>query len=160
STTVAATAFPLFDWTSWDDALLAECGARAAQMPTIGVSGRPLADVVDRPGCVLEGGTIDAMGEQIVAGADTPGDVLVILGTTLTVWAVSAEPVDVPNHYTIPHSAAGTFLVGGPSNAGGLFLNWASNLLGPARAAPVPQRADDIPVWVPYPRGERVPLQD
>ena len=69
STTVAATAYPLFDWTQWDEAQLAECGARAEQMPKIGVSGQPLAEVHGRPGCVLEGGTIDAIGEQIVAGA-------------------------------------------------------------------------------------------
>ena len=52
----------------------------------------------------------------------------------------------------------GTFLVGGPSNAGGLFLNWATA----ARSATAPSRVDParVPVWVPYPRGERVPLQD
>src|SRR5205823_2795398 len=93
STTVAATTFPLFDWKHWDDAKLAERGARPEQMPTIGVSGRALGEVGSRPGCVLEGGTIDAMGEQLVAGADADGDVLVICGTTLIVWAVTGEPV-------------------------------------------------------------------
>src|SRR5262249_47408464 len=107
STTVAATAFPLFDWTSWDEELLAKIGARADQMPKIGVSGQPLGEVHGRPGCVLEGGTIDAMGEQIVAGCDDPGDVLVILGTTLIVWAVAPDATSVPNHYTIPHTAPG-----------------------------------------------------
>lgn len=161
STTVAATAFPLFDWTTWDEELLAKIGARADQMPTIGVSGQPLAEVHGRPGCVLEGGTIDAMGEQIVAGCDDPGDVLVILGTTLIVWAVASDATSVPNHYTIPHTAPGRFLVGGPSNAGGLFLNWASEMLAgdaPGRRADV--APGDLPVWAPYPRGERVPFQD
>jgi len=35
STTVAATAVPLFDWTQWDEQRLAECGARRDQMPRI-----------------------------------------------------------------------------------------------------------------------------
>ena len=158
STTVAATALPLFDWVGWDEALLAECGARPDQMPTIGVSGRPLAEVRDRPGCVLEGGTIDALGEQIVAGCDEVGDVLVICGTTLIVWAVVPDAVPVEHYYTIPHTAPGKFLVGGPSNAGGLFLNWVDNLLDPGDARPAdPGR---VPIWVPYPRGERVPFQD
>lgn len=157
STTVAATAFPLFDWTSWDEKLLAGCGARIEQMPSIGVSGQPLAEVAGRRNCVLEGGTIDAMGEQIVAGCDDVGDVLVILGTTLIVWAVADGPAEVPRHYTIPHTAAGKFLVGGPSNAGGLFLEWVSRMVGDRGGDVSP---DDIPVWVPYPRGERVPLQD
>jgi xylulokinase len=157
STTVAATAFPLFDWTSWDDEQLANCGARAEQMPKIGVSGQPLAEVRDRPGCVLEGGTIDAMGEQLVAGCDDDGDVLVICGTTLIVWAVTPEPVEVANHYTIPHTAPGKFLVGGPSNAGGLFLNWVDRMLAPDAGPVEPGR---VPIWAPYPRGERVPFQD
>src|SRR5689334_6088683 len=105
STTVAATTFPLFDWKQWDEAKLAESGARVDQMPTIGPSGQPLAEVRDRPGCVLEGGTIDAMGEQLVAGADDDGDVLVICGTTLIVWAVTGGPVEVAGQYSIPHTA-------------------------------------------------------
>jgi xylulokinase len=158
STTVAATANPLFDWTTWDAQLLAECGARADQMPEIGVSGQALAEVRGRPGCVLEGGTIDAMAEQIVAGCEDAGDVLVICGTTLIVWAVMDEPAEVPRHYTIPYTRPGTFIAGGPSNAGGLFLNWVDRMIqGVAGDVVDPGR---VPVWVPYPRGERVPLQD
>ncbi len=172
SSTVAATAFPLFDWKQWDEAKLAECGARPDQLPRIGPTGQPLAEVRDRPGCVLEGGTIDAMGEQLVAGCDEVGDVLVICGTTLIVWAVIGEPVPVERHYTIPHTAAGKFLIGGPSNAGGLFLDWvdrmcastaASGSSGSSGSAADAARVRDpgrVPVWVPYPRGERVPFQD
>ena len=165
STTVAATAVPLFDWTQWDEQRLAECGARPDQMPKIGPSGQPLAEVRDRPGCVLEGGTIDAMGEQLVAGSDDVGDVLVICGTTLIVWAVIPDPVEVTRHYTIPHTARGKFLVGGPSNAGGLFLNWVDRMCATASAGGVgtPSPGADpgrVPIWAPYPRGERVPFQD
>ena len=95
SSTVAATAAPLFDWKQWDEEKLAECGARVDQMPMIGPSGHALAEVTGRPGCVLEGGTIDAFGEQLVAGCDDVGDVLVICGTTLIVWAVMPESVEV-----------------------------------------------------------------
>jgi xylulokinase len=159
STTIAATMVPLFDWIDWDEKQLAECGARPDQMPTIGVSGQPLGEVAGRDGCVLEGGTIDALGEQLVAGCDKVGDVLVICGTTLIVWVVVDDAVSVPGHYTIPHTAPGKYLVGGPSNAGGLFLNWATRLLaertGESSANPV-----RVPIWAPYPRGERVPSHD
>ncbi|HET9730500.1 MAG TPA: FGGY-family carbohydrate kinase [Acidimicrobiia bacterium] len=159
STTVASTAAPLFDWTSWDEGLVAECGARVEQLPKIGVSGQPLAEVRGHKNCVLEGGTIDAFAEQLVAGADDVGDVLVICGTTLIVWAVVPEPTPVEHHYTIPHTTPGKFLVGGPSNAGGLFLNWVDRMVGGERGARVADAAR-VPVWVPYPRGERVPFQD
>ncbi len=157
STTVAATAHPLFDWTAWDPELLATCGARPEQMPEIGVSGHALAEVRGRADCVLEGGTIDAMAEQIVAGCDDAGDVLVICGTTLIVWAVADGAAEVPHHYSIPHTAPGKFALGGPSNAGGLFLNWVERMLGDTGHKVDPGR---VPIWVPYPRGERVPLQD
>jgi len=162
SNLVAMTAHPLFDFVKWDEARLAECGARPDQMPEIGPATQALAEVEGRPGCVLEGGTIDALGEQLVAGADEPGDVLVILGTTLITWCVAeaAEPAD--GQYAIPHTAAGRWLVGGPSNAGGLFLDWANRLAGGGREATDSLPADPgrVPVWAPYPRGERVPFQD
>ena len=51
-------------------------------------------------------GCIDALVEQLVAGADGDGDVLVLLGTTLIVWAVApTDAADVPGFWTIPHTA-------------------------------------------------------
>lgn len=107
---------------------------------------------------VLDAGGVDAIGEQLVAGAHKPGDVHVLMGTTLIVWAVAASDRVVPGLNTIPHMGQpGVVLIGGPSNAGGLFLNWVSSLLGRGRAIFHP---DHVPVWVPYPRGERSPLDD
>src|SRR5206468_2612479 len=83
------------------------------------------------------------------AVADADGDVLVILGTTLIVWAVTSREDPVPGHYVIPHSAPGRVLVGGPSNAGGLFLNWVEGLLAAGEPPTDPGR---VPVWAPFPR--------
>jgi xylulokinase len=118
----------------------------------------PGRDGLPAAGAPVGGGTIDALAEQVVAGADQPGDVLVLCGTTLITWGVVEGAAEVDGLWTVPHTAAGMSLVGGPSNAGGLFLNWASHLLdaGDATAA----APDDVPIWVPYPRGERVPFQD
>ena len=154
---VAATAGALFDWKRLGRDPLADCGARVEQMPVIARPGEAVGEVIGRTNCVLEGGSVDAFAEQLVAGATGVGDVLVILGTTLIVWTVVPEAVEVPNYYAMPNTAAGTYLVGGPSNAGGLFLNWAMSLFGDAPGEVDPAR---VPVWVPYPRGERVPLQD
>ena len=71
------------------------------------------------------------MAEQLVAGADLPGDVLVLLGTTLIVWVVAHEGAEAPGYVTIPHTASGNYLVGGPSNVGGLFRDWAARMLAP-----------------------------
>jgi xylulokinase len=155
-TTTAFTAYPLFDGAQWDAALVAEAGVDPSQLPEI-VSGVDVAARIGGPdGPVLGGGTIDAMGEQVVAGADNEGDVLVICGTTLITWAVMGEEwIERPGLWTIPHTAPGKLLIGGPSNAGGLFLNWARTLSGSDEDAVDP---GDVPVWLPYVRGERTPL--
>ena len=149
----AMAAHPLFDGTGWDEALLAESGVAGDRMPRVVNGDTPIGEV---DGAAIGPGGIDAFAEQLVAGADEPGDVLVICGTTLITWIVTEEWVEVPGLWTIPHSTPGLTLIGGPSNAGGLFLNWATHLL--ARGdEPVP---DQVPVWSPYVRGERTPLHD
>jgi len=149
----AMSAYPLFDGQGWDEGLLAESGVTADRLPRV-VNGDTAIGEVD--GAAIGPGGIDAFGEQLVAGAEEPGDVLVICGTTLITWIVTDEWIEVPGLWTIPHSTPGLTLIGGPSNAGGLFLNWATHLV--ARGDdPVPNR---VPVWSPYVRGERTPLHD
>ena len=120
-------------------------------------------------------GTVDALCDQIVSGACEAGDVLVICGATLIVWAVVDDWIEAPGLWTLPHTVAGKTLVGGPSNAGALFVDWARALVGrgpharPRRGAPpaviateAPRRGDPgrVPVWTPYLRGERAPFHD
>ncbi len=152
----AATAYPLFDYVDWDPEVCASVHARPEQFPRLVPTGLEGARITG-DGPPLASGCIDALAEQLVAGADDDGDVLVILGTTLIVWAVTTREDTVPGYWTIPHTAAGKLLVGGPSNAGGLFCNWASGLLGEPSGAAEPHR---VPVWAPYPRGERTPYHD
>jgi xylulokinase len=156
-TTTAATAYPLFDWTGWDPKLAGEVGVRPEQLPQLAPTGAACGRVGGADGPALASGCIDAFAEQLVAGADEDGDVLVILGTTLIVWAVTASEDPVPGHYVIPHTTPGKMLVGGPSNAGGLFLNWVTSLVTEGEPPTDPGR---VPVWAPFPRGERVPLND
>ena len=105
-----------------------------ARLPALGVGER--ADRHDprrRAGRRRGGrapGTIDAFGEQLVSGAVDDGDVLVILGATAIVWAVTPEWVEVDGVWTVPHTTPGKTLIGGPSNAGGLFMDWVRRLLG------------------------------
>jgi xylulokinase len=162
-TTTAMTAHPLFTFTGWDESLAAEAGATPAQLPDLvpGVepAGRVLPDL-PATGALVGGGTIDALAEQLVAGADQTGDVLVLCGTTLITWGVlDHTSAEVPGLWTIPHTAAGHSLIGGPSNAGGLFLEAVRGWLGPVAGPDVDAvRPDDLPVWLPYVRGERTPL--
>ncbi len=155
----ASTAHPVYDFTSWDAELAAQLGARVEQFPTVLPPGAA-AGTLPGDGGVLASGCIDAMGEQLVAGADEVGDVLVLLGTTLIVWVVagSAEG-EAPGYVVLPDPAAGKARLGGPSNAGGIFCDWVARLVGPV-GADATVEPDRVPVWAPYPRGERSPLND
>lgn len=151
----------------WSDSAVSDTGARVEQLPKIVPMGARAGEI-KRNGAAVAAGTVDAFCDQIVAGANEPGDVLVVFGATLIVWAVITEWVDVPGLWTLPHSVPGRLLVGGPSNAGALFVDWARNLLlGRARVqrgkdhlAALPSDPGRVPVWLPYLRGERCPFHD
>ncbi len=165
-TATAFTYFPLHTGMEWDAELLSRLGAVPAQMPAVVPLGEPVAKMGDG---VLSSGSIDALGEQMVAGARDDGDVLVICGSTLVVWVVVPEWVEVPGLWTVPHTVPGKVLIGGASNAGGLFLQWVAAMIGFGSLEAALERFDDVvgsspardvPVWAPYPRGERTPLHD
>lgn len=152
----AMSGFPLYDGTRWDEEMAASAGTDASKLPPVVPGNEAIGDA---DGVVVGPGIIDAFAEQMVAGADSVGDVLVILGATLITWAVIPEWREEPGLWTIPHSAPGLTLVGGPSNAGGLFVDWAMRIAGrPAKDEVAhPER---VPVWAPYVRGERTPYHD
>ncbi|HUC38400.1 MAG TPA: FGGY-family carbohydrate kinase [Acidimicrobiales bacterium] len=162
---------------TWDSAVLESIGVSEKQMPVLVLMGEA-AGTVTGTNAVLAGGTVDALCDQIVSGAEEPGDVLVICGATLVVWAVVTDWIESPGLWTVPHTTAGRVLVGGPSNAGAFFVDWARALLDRtalrqnaarakgargAQGAGGEQRTGDpwrVPVWTPYLRGERAPFHD
>jgi len=149
----AASSAPLFDGAGWDAALCASCGVGAEQLPKVAGMGTAIGRDRDTGALVAAGG-VDALCEGIVAGAGRPGDVLVHCGTTLIVWVTTTEPRAAPGLWTTPSLAGQLWQVGGPSNAGGLFLGWLARVLGRDADAPPPDPGN-VPVWVPYIRGER-----
>ena len=153
----AGTSYPLFDGTGWSERSCAELGVSVDRMPRAEMMGTAIGQVFGTD-TVLAAGAIDALCEQLVAGADNDGDVLVVCGTTLIVWATTPEPNQVPGLWTIPHTSAGKSQIGGASNAGGLFLNWVNQLVGQDNTIVSDPRR--VPVWSPYVRGERTPLHD
>jgi xylulokinase len=184
-TAVASTLGELHQGGQWNDGLLTALAVRTDQMPQVVLTGQPAGTLragrkgsrragvdarlapggSDHPETVVAGGTIDAFCDQIVAGANEVGDVIVLFGATMVVWVVTDGWVEVPGLWTVPHTVPDRVLVGGPSNAGALFVDWARSLL---RAGPRTGPADDgrsgdprrVPVWLPYVRGERVPFHD
>jgi xylulokinase len=151
----------------WNEEVLSRIGVVSAQLPVVVPMCAP-AGTLPGSDTVFTGGSIDAFCDQIVAGADSPGDVHVIFGATLIVWAITDEWLQVPGLISFPHTTRDRFLIGGPSNAGALFVDWARTLLrGAALPGPAREKLDArlgrperVPVWLPYLRGERTPFDD
>ena len=158
----ASTAHPLHDYRRWDEEQATSAGATVDQLPKVVGGVRPVGRVLDglpAAGALVGAGTIDALGEQVVAGADSTGDVLVILGATLIVWSVIPEWTTVAGLWTVPHTAPGMIVIGGPSTAGGMFVDAVDRWAAPATAEQIAAvDPADLPVWLPYVRGERCPL--
>jgi xylulokinase len=151
----------------WNAEILDAIGVAPSQLPRVVPMGAPGGTFPDSD-TIFAGGAIDAMCDQVVAGAGQPGDVHVIFGATLIVWVVADEWIQVPGLISYPHTTPDRFLIGGPSNAGALFVDWARTLLrgaplpGPGRERLDPRLGvpDRVPVWLPYLRGERTPYND
>ncbi|MGA8723959.1 MAG: FGGY-family carbohydrate kinase [Acidimicrobiales bacterium] len=166
-TATAASFGGLFVQNRWDPAALEVLGVGEDKLSRVVDMGRPAGTVPDSS-TLAGGGSVDAFCEQIVAGANRPGDVLAIFGATLVVWVVSEEWIERPGLISFPSTEPGQVLVGGASNAGALFADWARSLLGGTRRRrPAVDEADErtgdpyrIPVWLPYLRGERTPFHD
>ena len=146
----AMTCLPVFGADGWDPQW-----CDPAKLPELATEPSPVGHRGDVP---VAAGTVDALAEQLVAGADSPGDVLVICGTTLITWAVAEGWPEAEGLWTIPHLQPGLAAIGGPSNAGGLFLERVRALTGDTTAEP--DHPDRLPLWVPYIRGERTPRHD
>ncbi len=164
-TMTAFTAMPVFDGQRWSAEVLAELGVDQSTMPGLSTGTDPIGEIPatrsGRPPALVSGGTIDAMGESMVAGAGELGDVLVICGTTLIVNIVAAGWPTVDGLWTMPNGNAGQATVSGASNAGGLFLQRVRAMTGdPDPGSLNAVTPGHIPVWVPYIRGERTPLHD
>jgi xylulokinase len=164
---VTASLGALHTWGKWNTPLLDAMGVTESQLPRV----IPMCEAGGTlPGSdtVFTGGSIDALCDQVVAGATEPGDVLAVFGATLIVWVVTEDWQEAPGLISYPHTSPDRFLIGGPSNAGALFVDWARSLLrdapkpGPDREKLAPRLGSPgrVPVWLPYVRGERTPFHD
>ncbi|MCE2512695.1 MAG: xylulose kinase [Acidimicrobiia bacterium] len=149
---------PMSDGQGWAPELLEEIGMTSEQLPAISPGA---AAVGERGGALVSAGTIDVLGEQLVAPCGDAGDVLVMCGTTLLPWVLTGEWIEVDGLWTFPSARAGIMAVAGASNAGGLFVDRVRTLVGDAPCEELLALGpEDLPVWLPYPRGERTPLHD
>ncbi|NEP81213.1 MAG: FGGY-family carbohydrate kinase [Okeania sp. SIO3C4] len=90
------------------------------------IVGNITVEVVDSlglsPECVICGGTTDSIAAFIASGANTPGEAVTSLGSTLVLKLLSRTRVDDAKYGIYSHRLGDLWLVGGASNTGGAVL--------------------------------------
>jgi sugar (pentulose or hexulose) kinase len=153
-------------WPAWLDAL----GVPRELLPKVLVPGTPFAEIDSAvatalclsPAARIAAGTTDGVAAFIATRADTPGDAVTSLGTTLVVKLLATRPIFAADQGVYSHRLGERWLAGGASNSGG------GALLAHFTAADIermtPRLQPEVPTglnYYPLPKpGERFPIAD
>ncbi len=124
------------------------------------------AEVTGIPtGTPVVAGTIDAWAESAAAGASSPGDLMLMYGTTMFLVNVVREPVSDARLWSTAGAFEGTSCLAGGMATSGAVTSWLRDLTGAGygtlteEAAALPPGAEGL-LMLPYFAGERSPLFD
>jgi xylulokinase len=138
----------------WADTVVGEVTASAAA-----TTGLPT-------GIPVTSGTIDAWTEAISVGAQNPGDLMLMYGTTMFLINTIAERIAIPELWGTMGAFEGTRNLAGGMATSGAITAWLRELFGSssypellADAAASPPGANGL-LMLPYFAGERTPVSD
>jgi gluconokinase len=164
---------------AWDGEALALAGITAEQLSLIvpttyvkqGVRDPQLLAAGITPETVFNVGASDGVLANLGAGALTPERMVITIGTSLAMRVGSPQPFTDPATRSFCYVLGpGRFVVGGPSNSGGILLDWLFHDVLSDPAAPPPEAAFAALITaaehvrtgsllcLPYVAGERAPL--
>jgi len=122
-------------------------------------------------------GTADAAAEAVSVGVVAPGQMMLMYGTTIFMYAVQAEPKMDRRLWAAPYVFPGTSSMAAGMSTGGALTRWfrdqfaadltaAESASGAGAYAQLAQAAEQVPpgadglVALPYFSGERTPIND
>lgn len=121
-------------------------------------------------GTPVTAGTIDAWSEAVSVGAQSPGDLMLMYGTTMFLVATTPAPVRADAMWTTVGAFRGTTSLAGGMATSGAITGWWRDILRPGSggdgyAELVAEAEASGPgagglVLLPYFAGERTPVQD
>ncbi|MGI9157005.1 MAG: FGGY-family carbohydrate kinase [Marmoricola sp.] len=118
------------------------------------------------PGTPVVAGTIDAWSEAVSVGAQHPGDLMLMYGTTMFLIGTVAERITAPALWGTVGAFEGTRNLAGGMATSGAITGWLRDLFtGSDYADLVALAAESGPgarglLMLPYFAGERTPIQD
>lgn len=181
----ASTWVPLYDFASHDWGELCQGIVEVERLPELAWS-TDIAGTVTREAArqtgLAEGtpvivGTADAAAEAVSVGVVTPGQMMLMYGSTVFLYSVQAEPKTDCRLWALPYVARGTSSLAAGMATSGAILRWFRDQLAPdlalaeqatganayealmLAAAKIPAGADGL-VVLPYFSGERTPVND
>lgn len=147
-------------WPDW----LFEFGIDRSLLPEVVQPGALMGEVRSGPlkGKRVIAGTTDGCASFLATGADSPGDGVSALGSTMTLKFLASEPVFAPEFGIYSHRIGERWLAGGASNSGGDAL---ARFFKPAEIENHSSHIDPSRIidhgWHPLPAtGERFPIRD
>ena len=162
---------PLFDaaaldwYAPWASSIAPGLGLPPLRWPgdLAGVTASPIAGIP--AGTPVITGTIDAWSEAISIGAQAPGDLMLMYGTTMFLVLTLDAPAVSPSMWATVGALEGTRNLAGGMATSGAITAWLKDLTGAdypaltAEAAEAGIGAHGI-LMLPYFAGERTPIQD
>lgn len=138
----------------WSDSIIGTVTSVAAE-----ATGLPV-------GVPVVSGTIDAWTEAVSVGAQTPGDLMVMYGTTMFLVNTIADRITIPELWGTVGAFEGTRNLAGGMATSGAITGWLRGLVGSpdyptllAEAAASGPGAHGL-LMLPYFAGERTPIAD
>jgi xylulokinase len=110
-------------------------------------------------------GTVDAWSEAVGIGAQNPGDLMLMYGTTMFLINTTEAAVAAPGLWTTVGAAKGTRSLAAGMATSGAITTWIKDLVGAeyqsllVEAAACPPGSNGL-LMLPYFAGERTPIQD
>lgn len=152
---------------------------RIDQLPEIAwsgaIAGTLTADAAQQTGLVaglpVLVGTADAPAEALAAGVTSPGDTMIMYGSSSFMLQLSPRPVADGRVWSAPYLFEGTHLAAAGTSTAGTLTRWIADMMGicgqdaevfatfAGLAAQSPPGANGL-LMLPYPNGERTPLND
>lgn len=158
------------DWiTEWADDIAPDLTLPRLSWPSeiVGKTGRQVAQETGIPaGTPVAAGTIDAWAEAVSVGVSSPGDIMLMYGSTMFMIEVVTDPAPTPQLWTTNGTFAGTRTLAAGMATSGSLTSWFRSIAGGPTFEDLLSDASSAPpgsaglVVLPYFAGERTPIFD